>query len=86
MVLVRLKVLFLVSASLPITAIASELSGILPLHFMVIDMHFLTESTFLSCLFPPTLRLQEVKNPCSSNELSPSAWQSCELSHQVGWA
>lgn len=53
----------MVNASFPITAISSEVNGILPLCFMFIDMHFLAELTFPCCFFFSTLKLQEAKNP-----------------------
>lgn len=62
-VLLRPKALFMVNASFPITAISSEVNGILPLYFMFIDIYFLVELTLLCCFFFPTLKLQEAKNP-----------------------
>lgn len=69
-VLLRLKVLFMVNASFPITVISSEVNGILPLYFMFIDIYFLAELTLPHCLFFPYPEIAGSQKSFNSNELS----------------
>lgn len=87
-VLLRLKALFMVNASFPITAISSEVNGILPLCFMFIDMYFLAELTVPCCFFFFYLEIAGSQKSFKSNELnsvpcravcSPSKWAGVKM-------
>lgn len=70
MVLLRPKALFMVNASFPITAISSEVNGILPLYFMFIDIYFLAELTLLHCSFFSYPEIAGSQKSFNNNELN----------------
>lgn len=68
--LLRPKALFMVNASFPITAISSEVNGILPLYFMFIDIYFLVELTLLCCFFFSYSEIAGSQKSFNNNELN----------------